>query len=363
MTEVPRPIATETASRERRPWFRNWRVWLGIAITAVCIWFSTRGIPLGDVRRAMASGDMLFVWAVSIPSYVMAVFARSLRWRHLTNPIASIPRSMMFRAQAIGFMVNNIIPLRIGELVRSWYLARESGTSATAILGTVVLERVLDVVCVLLMAAGALTLLDPNSGDTGMFSRGALWLLPAAAFPLLLLTLLRVAPQQVLALARFASRPFPQHVDELLERALSRFTMGLGALSGGSHLFWIVVHSITIWLVFSTLPFWAALHAFDLDLGPPLQMLTTSWILLAAVGVAVAIPSAPGFVGPYHWAFKEVLVRLGVEPATALAVALVTWFVFWLILTLQGLLLLRMGGVSLGELTQESSKDPSPDRR
>jgi hypothetical protein len=181
--------------------------------------------------------------------------------------------------------------------------------------------------------------------------------------PLLGLIVLRMAPRQMMTLVKFVSRPMPARVGELLEYALGRFTDGLGALSGGSHLVWIVFHSLVLWLVCQTLPFLAALYAFDLDLGPPIQMVFSTWILLAAVGVAVAIPSAPGFVGPYQVAFSMVLTRFGVEPATALAIGLLVWFIFWVTVTLQGLVVLRLSGMSLRELTQVSSKDPHQARR
>ncbi len=79
-----------------------------------------------------------------------------------------------------------------------------------------------------------------------------------------------------------------------------------------------------------------------------------SWILLAAVGVAVAIPSAPGFFGTYQLACKSVLERFGVEPAEALALGLLVWFVFWITLVVQGLIVLRSQRTSLGELTLRS---------
>ncbi len=132
--------------------------------------------------------------------------------------------------------------------------------------------------------------------------------------------------------------------------ALRNFTKGLGALSGGSHLFWIAFHSAMIWLVLSVIPMLAGLLAFGIDLGPPVRMLTASYLALGAVGAAVAIPSAPGFFGTYQLAFKTVLERFGVDSATALALGLVVWFVFWLTLTLLGVIVMRLGGTRLADL-------------
>ncbi len=114
------------------------------------------------------------------------------------------------------------------------------------------------------------------------------------------------------------------------------------------------MHSALIWLVASTGPIVLGLWAFDVDLGSARDTLVACWILLGAVGVAVAIPSAPGFIGPYQLAFKAVLVRFGVDPATSLAMGVVVWAIFWSVLTLQGLLVLRSSRLSFSELFSTS---------
>jgi uncharacterized membrane protein YbhN (UPF0104 family) len=281
----------------------------------------------------------------------------------LTNPIADIPRSRLYRGQAIGFMVNNLIPLRIGEFVRSWYVAREQGggTSATAVLGTVVIERVLDVMSVLTLAAVSLSW--AGRGETGFLSQGARLMLPVACVPVLGLIVLRFFPDQIVAVLRWATRRIPDRVGDSLEHLVRSFSDGLGSLKGGPHLFWILVHTLVIWLVLSTIPMLAGIYAFGLDFGSPMETLMISWILLAAVGVAVAIPSAPGFFGTYQLAFNAVLERFGIDPATALAMGLLVWFVFWITLVGLGLFILRTQHTSLRELTRESSKDPTDESR
>jgi uncharacterized protein (TIRG00374 family) len=341
------PILPPTRSR-----LLDWRVWLGMAITVVCVWVAIRGIPLSEVVDAMKGAAFWPLLLLSAPFYILSVYVRALRWRHLTNPIASMPRSTLFRATALGFMVNNLLPLRIGEVVRSWTLARDTGTSFGAIVGTVVLERVLDVVAVLLLAFGSLSYVGRHSAVGGVLEQGSNFLLPLAVAPLIALVIMRVAPELVIRVAHVILRPFPDRIGEMMEHAVRSFVNGLGALRGGSHLFWIVLHSLVIWLVASTGPILVGLWAFDVDLGSPADNLFGSWILLGVVGAAVALPSAPGFIGPYQLAFKAVLVRFGVDPATALAMGVLVWFVFWLTLTLQGFWVLRRAHTSLSQLAR-----------
>jgi len=335
---------------EPRHWIRDIRVWIGIAISVACLAYVIQGVPLASVGDAIEHANLLLLAAVSVPAHCISIYIRSLRWRHLTNPVAKIDRGPLFRSTAIGFMVNNLAPLRIGELVRSWLLSRETGASGSAILGTVVLERVLDVACVLVLAAFSLSWLGVESSATGVLREGAYLMAPVAVAPILLLIVVRVAPARVAGLVGFSLKPFPEGVQDRGREIVTRFAEGLGAISRGSHLFWIVLHSLLIWLVFATLPILAGVWSFDIELGGPARTLVTSWIMLAALGVAVAIPSAPGFVGPYQLAFQAVLSRFGVPPATALAMGLLVWLAFWIPVTLQGVIVMRFSRMSLSEL-------------
>jgi uncharacterized protein (TIRG00374 family) len=357
MAEAPPP--DESAPTDALPpgpgsrW-TDWRIWLGLAITVICVWWASRGIPMSEVVEAMRRADFWPLLLLSAPFYTLSVYVRALRWRHLTNPIAPMSRRTLFRSASLGFMVNNLLPLRLGEVVRSWTLARDTGTSMGAVVGTVVLERILDVASVLALAAASLAYVGSSSDVGGVLAQGSILLAPVAIAPLLALVVMKIAPEWVVRVAHFFLVPLPLHFRDRIERMLRSFIAGLGALRGGSHLFWIVLHSMTIWLLLSAAPIWIGLWAFDVDLGPPVDTLVATWIVLGAVGVAVALPSAPGFIGPYQLAFKSVLVRFGVDPATALAMGVLVWFAFWLTLTLQGLFFLRSSRTSLSELTGHS---------
>ncbi len=339
--------------------WRDWRVLLGLAITVAAFAFALRGIPIAQVVDALADADLWILYGISIPSYLCAVWFRGLRWRHLTNPIAPIAPGLLARGVAIGFMVNNLVPLRIGEVVRAWYVSKESGVKASALFGTVVLERVIDVVAVVLMAAASLLLAGAGSEERRFLAQGALLLLPAGIVPLVVLILLRVAPDAMLRLAGVFLRPFPERFARGVDELMRSFIQGLGALSGGSHLFWIGFHTATIWLICSMLPVLAGFLALDIDLGSAFEMVVVSYVSLAAVGVAVAIPSAPGFFGTYQLAFKTVLVQFGVASATAFAIGLLVWFVFWSTLTVAGLVVMRAGGTRLSDLTRGAAESDS----
>jgi uncharacterized protein (TIRG00374 family) len=323
---------------------------VGVAITVVFGWFVIRDVDFGLVVATIREANWLLLVGLSVPSYLAVVQLRALRWRHLTDPIQPIGLRPLFRATAIGFMTNNIFPLRVGEVVRPWFLSREVGAPSAALFGTVILERVIDTIMVLALAAIAIML--RGAGEGGLLGQVAIALIPVAIAPLIGLVLLRLAPDFIINLASWFLKPFPARFGNYVIDVLGRFGDGLGALKGGSHLFWIAFHSIVVWFAASTIPILAGFWALGIDFGSPYQTLVAAWVTLAAVGMAVAIPSAPGFFGTYHAACKLALEPFGVAPETAVALGTLLHGVFWLTLTLLGVAVLRSRHTSWGELEQ-----------
>lgn len=343
---------TETAARASRA--RDPRVWLGLAVALAAVWVALRGVDIRAVAGEFRRAHWGVLIGVSVPAYLAAVWLRALRWRHLTDAIQPMPRAALFRAVAVGFMANNIFPLRIGELVRVGYLARETRSPAAAVLATVVLERVIDGLSVLAMALAAVAF---AGSEAEVFRRGIAWLAPVALVPLAMLGWLRAAPESALAFAGLFVRPAPARVSEWVLHQLRGFAAGLGALRGGAHLAWIAIHSVGIWLVASTLPILAAIWAVgSIDLGGPVRTLAAGWMTLAALGAAVALPSAPGFFGLYHSACRLALQQFGATAESALAVGTLAHAVFWFTLTGLGALVLRTRHAHLRDLPTSVSE-------
>jgi uncharacterized membrane protein YbhN (UPF0104 family) len=249
-------------------------------------------------------------------------------------------------------MVNNLVPLRVGEVVRVWSLSRETGASGAALLGTVLLERLIDVIVVL----GLAFVLLGSQGGALPLSGSVLAILVA---PVGLVALLRFAPERglgwVTLLRRFG---LSEGLVEGLQRLLRSFADGLGSLRGGRHLFWIAFHSILIWGVVSPIPFFGTLEALHIDLGSLSREIAASYATLVAVGVAVALPSAPGFFGPFHFAARLALTRFGLDDSTALAVGTLAHAAFWVIVTGTGLVVLRFRRTSLDETLEAAQAEP-----
>lgn len=336
---------------------RDPRIWFSFAVTGVALWFALRGVDFGDVGRAMASADLLLLVGVSVPFHLAMLASRALRWRHLTGSSDPIARGTLYRGVAVGFMANNIFPLRMGELIRSWYVAREARTSSAAVFGTVIVERIVDAAVVAGLAAVILGL--GGAAAAGMPARAVLLpVLLIAGVPLAGVVALRVAPDFAIGLlVRLLGRVLPERWMERLDGALRNLVRGLQGLRGGRSLAWVLFHSFVIWGLVSAPPFYVALLALGVDLGGTERMVAASYSVLMWVGVAVALPSAPGFFGPYHAACWVALRPFGVSKEVAVALGTLAHAVFWVTTTAAGLLVLRVRRTPLASI-EAAAPDP-----
>lgn len=315
------------------------RLWLGLAVTGAALWLSFRDVSWPLLARDLARADPWLLIGASLPAYVWALWLRAQRWRVLARGVARFGTGAAYRATAVGFMVNNLLPLRIGEFVRVWWLAREVRASGSALLGTVILERMIDGVFLLSLAA----LVIGHQVGRGV-------LIAAAAVPLAATLALRRWPEPaVAAVRRAAGRLFAPARAERVAASVRAVAEGVAALHGAGDLARVAASTALLWGVAAVLPFWAALAALGIDLGGPLGTLRGAFVTLVCVGAAVALPSAPGFFGPYHAACRFALVPLGVPKELALAIGTLAHAVFWMGTTLLGLAALRGGGPRLGE--------------
>lgn len=355
-------VAVAPRASRRRTTF--WIV--GLGVTILCLWLAVRDVPLDEVARVLGETRWPLLLALGVPAQIAAIWIRALRWRHLTDVIQPIPRFSLFRATAVGFMANNVLPGRAGEVVRAWVLSRETGASGAGILGTVVLERVIDSITFLLLASVVLWAGGTRHVGGGMMVGAAASLLVALILPVGMLIWLRIAPEQALGiLHRTLTLALPSRLSDRIEGLLTRFAQGLGSLRGGSHLFWVTFHSVILWGAVSVIPFYAGVLALGIDLGSLGRTLAAGYVTLAAVGLAVALPAAPGFFGTFHLAAKEALSVFGVSDTRAFAMAVLVHGTFWITVTTLGLVLLPFGRAGLRSSLEAASsdQDDAPDRR
>jgi uncharacterized protein (TIRG00374 family) len=221
---------------------------------------------------------------------------RALRWRLLLDPLGvPVPLNARWKALNIGFMVTNLAPVsRLGEVARPYALSKMVPVSTSAALGTVVLERALDMVALLMLLLVAL--LSPAfPSDASVFGRPIGYAVSGAVVvgfvALGVVASLVLWTDRISGLARAIGDRLPGRTAGRIADAFEAFITGLDLLRHPAALFKALLWSLLLW-VWMAASFWAAFRAFGIDLG-----FTAALFTQCVVSVFVAIPAGPGFIG------------------------------------------------------------------
>ena len=321
----------------------------GVAVTLFLLWWVLADVPFGEVLANIRQGNFLLLLA-SVSVATFGFFIRALRWKILLTPVReNTALRSRFAAVSIGFMANNILPARMGEFARAYAFSRLEPVTASAAFGTLVVERFMDGVILLLFlvvpvltpgfpAADALT-----QGSGLVMFRGAIALVFLVLAALMLMALL---PTLFLTLAQRMGRLLPSAVAVRLLAALRALLQSMAIMRNPRLLALGFAWSLFFW-TWHGVSFWLGMLAFGIDTGFMSAIFTE-----AVVGFGVAIPSAPGFFGTFHWSANFALTTVyGVEETKSLAFAFAYHFGGWIPITLIGLGYAWSLGLSLGDVS------------
>lgn len=306
---------------------KRWRLWLGLIVSAVFLYYALSGLELRAVWTTMRNAN--YWWLIpGVAVYFVAVWARTWRWHYLLRSLQPIPLTRLFPVVVIGYMGNNVYPARAGELLRAYVLKRKEGVSASASMATVLIERIFDGVTMLFFVFVALpfTPLPPWLRQTVI----------AASFlffgALLAFFALAASPQRTEALYLWLiNRLVPARLRPAVQGLAERFMTGLHALRSGQDVLMLFVTSVVIWLT-ETTKYWFVMHGFP-ELQVPFYALM---LMTAVVNLATTIPSSPGYVGTFDTPGIEILKVFGVRPDLAAGYTFVLHAALWFPITALG---------------------------
>jgi hypothetical protein len=278
---------------------------VGVSILAFALVFgSVDSQETLDILAGAAPG-----WILLVAGFLsIDVATRAYRWRRLLAPIQAVPFSRTLAYLLIGYLANNVLPARLGELIRCHYLGDREGISRTTALGTVVVERVVDIAVVVAIAAAAILVLSVR----GMVANA---ILVGGAIGILLVVGLAfmIAAHRLPGADRVASAVarWPR-VGELARRLRE----GLSVASRPRTLVEVIVLTCLAWTA-SLLGFAAAGQAVGIQLT-----IGQAALLASGTALAAAIPSGPASLGTFELAVVRICGALGVADARAFAIAL-----------------------------------------
>jgi glycosyltransferase 2 family protein len=329
---------------------------VGLGVTIGLLAWALHGVDaralVDTVRRA---NPWLIVVTIALATLTFPL--RAIRWRLILRGVGGsrLPLGPLWHATAIGFMANNLLPVRAGEFARAYAVRQAAGGGVrfTTALASIGVERVFDgLVLVGLLTLALVVPSFPHRATIGGTSLSALATAAAALFAGMLLVALLVVhrPGPWLALLRrVAHAVLPaRHADRVTHVALG-LVAGLDVLKSPARFLGVVGWSLVLWLV-NAASFTVCFWAFGLSVPSEGALL-----LQGIIGFGVALPSSPGFVGVFEAATRATLALYGVDATRAVSYALAYHAGTFLPITLLGLASLSRMRLHLADLRTASA--------
>jgi len=323
------------------------------------------GLAVGLLAVFLRNADLGKVWAsvtAARPDFLLlslvvtcATFiVRAERWQYLLGPLGKTRFSTVFRTTVIGFAASALLPARAGEVIRPYLLARREGLSATAAFATIVVERILDLIAVLLLLAAFLIWFDPGlaARDSKAFEAvrfGGLVMAPVAIGTLAVMFLMAGHPERLHGWVLKAEAILPARIAGMIARFAQTFAEGFAVVRSPGRLVAAMAWSIVLWIAIAS-GIWAVSVAFGIAMP-----FTGGWLMLAPLVVGVAVPT-PGGVGGFHAAYLFGATGFfGANNDTAVGAAIVLHAISVVPVIIVGLLFivqdgLKLGGMARGEI-------------
>jgi len=319
---------------------------IGLFISSLLVVLIFRRLDLNQLLNSLQSARYPYLVGAALCPF-LAVLTRSLRWRILIMPLKSIATSALFSAVSIGAMTDMVLPARPGDFIRAWLIGKNEDVSKVASFATIVVERVLDIMTLLLIllfvlsffkmpvesvrVEKALQLIGYVSGAICFAALGALMLLKYKTNP-------------TIRVIKLFFAFLPQRWSERITGALEAFSFGLQAVKKGRHLIGLFSFSLLLWSVFAFSNY-IVLSSFDLDFP-----VSAAFYFLIFQVLGVMIPASPGFIGTYHGAVVAGFAVFRVSTEMAFSVAVMMHAVFFIPFISLGLICLWKENLSFRNL-------------
>ena len=325
-------------------------------------------LTLGLLAFFFRNADMAGVWAetrradarlllAAIVATLATYLLRALRWQYLLAPLGPTRFSTAFRATVIGFAASFLLPARAGEVIRPYLLARREGLPTTAAFATIILERLLDLITVLLLfsvfvftSASAVVSADPTQLARVKFGGGLAALAALAALGVLFA--LAGHPERMGRAALRIERVLPARLAHTLARAVESFAQGLAVMRQPRRLLVSLALSLPLWLSIAA-GIWMTTRAFHITLP-----YIASFLVMTVLVVGVAMPT-PGAVGGFHAAYQIAVQTFFAAPTDrAVGGAIVLHAISFMPVTILGIIYMAREGITLSRArTMATSAD------
>ena len=298
--------------------------------------FGQPRIDLQQLGEVLAQVNFFYI-ILSVLLLIFSLFFRAQRWRIILQPVSPQIRYWpVYAAMNAGYMINNVLPLRLGEIFRAYILGKAVNVSKSSVLATIIVERVIDSLAALILLGVTLFFFPfPDWIRNGLFYLGgAIILLIIFLFALLINT------AWTLGFVRRILRPLPKKWTDPILNAINSFSGGLEILRSSHHYTAVLIYTVILQVCYIISVF-VILLAFKL-MSPEYPMiignpLLASVVMLVIITIGISIPSAPGAVGTFHGIVAFGVSLFGVSAEISMGFAIILHLVNYIPLTALGL--------------------------
>lgn len=324
---------------------------MGISLFFLLILF--REIDFNQLANAFKTLKWSYLLLALLITFISYSF-RAVRWHYLILPQKTASPRNLISATIICYMANNLLPARLGEIIRAYVLAEKENLETSSVFATLVLDRLFDgfSVLVILVLTFFTVQLPPGMEkvQSALVSGGYITLTLYIAV-IIFLVFLKRSTNATLKLLAAILNPFPEKISSAIIPLLGSFISGIRLTSKPGELVALLVSSALIWAT-ATWPIDLLLKAFGINL----PIAAASFILVFLV-FAVMVPASPGYVGTYHAACMYGLMAFNVSKEQALSVALVMHALNFFPVIFVGFLFLWTEKISFSTLGRYGSKE------
>lgn len=293
---------------------------LGVVFGIGLLWFALSEIDIEQGRRVIGRANVGFL-AIAVASYWLAIAFRVVRWRLLLSSTAMLSVGQVGQALIVGYAVNNVLPARLGEIFRADFLRRRFGVPRSAALGSIIVERLMDAMCVVLLLAVGMT-------AVGSFGENRVLVGAAIAGCVLVAAGLATVYAMIYWHKRLPLARLPW-----LEKRVGTFVQGMMVVKG-PQLLTALALSTAVWF-FEGLAVYLIMRGFGVEVT-----LLGTCLTIGAAALSTLLPSAPGYLGSLQAAFWVAYSALGLAPVLGVVSATAVQILLLGSVTLVGLAML-----------------------
>jgi len=333
---------TPTASPAMHSWRpRNWQLLIGVIFSLVFLVLALRGVDLRETGNTLRRVNVLILCA-AVASFVISAAAKAIRWQLLLS-VCKVPKfSRTFSILFVGFMVNAFLPTRLGEFARAYLMGEAEADSKIYVLGTIAVEKVADILSLLLLLAVLLREMTLPEWLAGP-ARGT-----ALVFAIVVPCFILLVWQRdfVLRMVERTSRFVPKTWQAWLVRQTHNGLSSLDVMRRPRLLIGVFGVSVIIWTISALTNY---LVFLSLNLAVPVW---ASLLLLVVLQVGTAVPSSPASIGVFQYLVILSLSIFAVNKNIALGYSFVLYLVVYVPIVLLGVWGLWHERITWGKLTE-----------